>query len=337
VDLTALDLTALDLKTLDLKTLWFGVIAFFWTSYFVLEGFDFGVGMLARILGRDEAERGVLLSTIGPFWDGNEVWLVVAGGAMFAAFPEWYGGLTSIYYLPLVVILVALIVRGVALEYRGKRDDPVWRRRCDLGVALGSLVPPLAWGIALAGAARGLPLDTSGTFAGNAGDLLSPYALLGGTALLGLCLVHGAAFLRLRTTGELRRRAEGARRRLAVPVAVVAGGLLAWTAISGGHLGTWLAVVAGAGLVVGSLARRDGVAFAGTTVAVGGTVAAVFVSAFPALIPSTLPGGHAVTVTTAASSGYALAVLSWTALFFVPLVLAYQGWSYWVFRRRVAG
>ncbi|MEQ7005040.1 cytochrome d ubiquinol oxidase subunit II [Actinopolymorpha sp. B17G11] len=321
---------------MELTTLWFGLTAFFWTSYFVLEGFDFGVGMLARVLGRDEAERGVLLSTIGPFWDGNEVWLVVAGGTMFAAFPAWYAGFTSIYYVPLVAILAALIVRGVALEYRGKHDNPVWRRRCDLGVALGSLVPPLAWGVALAGAARGLPLDASGEYAGGVRELLSPYALLGGIALLGLCLAHGATFLRLRTTGDLRRRAEIARRRMGPPVVAVCGGFLAWTAISGGP-GAWLAVVAGGCLMIGLLVRHDPLAFAGTTVAVGCTITAVLVSAYPALIPSTLDSGTGVTVTSAASSGYALSVLGWVALFFVPLVLGYQGWSYWVFRRRVAG
>ncbi|MEQ4204629.1 cytochrome d ubiquinol oxidase subunit II [Actinopolymorpha sp. B9G3] len=321
---------------MELTTLWFGLTAFFWTSYFVLEGFDFGVGMLARVLGRDEAERGVLLSTIGPFWDGNEVWLVVAGGTMFAAFPAWYAGFTSIYYVPLVAILAALIVRGVALEYRGKHDDPVWRRRCDLGVALGSLVPPLAWGVALAGAARGLPLDASGEYAGGVRELLSPYALLGGIALLGLCLAHGATFLRLRTTGDLRRRAEIARRRMGPPVVAVCGGFLAWTASSGGP-GAWLAAVAGGCLMIGLLVRHDPLAFAGTTIAVGCTITAVLVSAYPALIPSTLDSGTGVTVTSAASSGYALSVLGWVALFFVPLVLGYQGWSYWVFRRRVAG
>jgi cytochrome bd ubiquinol oxidase subunit II len=321
---------------MELTTLWFGLIAFFWTTYFVLEGFDFGVGVLAGVLGRDETARGVLLSTIGPFWDGNEVWLVVAGGAMFAAFPGWYAGFTSTYYVVLVAILVALIVRGVALEYRGKHDDPVWRRRCDLVVAFGSVLPPLAWGTALAGASRGLPLDASGMYAGDAGDLLSPYALLGGTALLALCLVHGAAFLRLRTSGQLRSRAQVARRWMGVPVAVVAGGFLAWTGMSDGA-GRWLAVVAAVGLTVGLLARGDGSAFVGTTLAVGGAVAAVLVSAFPALIPSTLHPGSAVTVTSAASSGYALSILSWVAVFFLPLVLGYQGWSYWVFRRRVVG
>jgi cytochrome d ubiquinol oxidase subunit II len=321
---------------MELTTLWFAVIAFFWTSYFVLEGFDFGVGVLARVLGRDEAGRGALLSTIGPFWDGNEVWLVVAGGTMFAAFPAWYAGFTSIYYVPLVAILVALIVRGVALEYRGKHDDPTWRRRCDLGIAFGSLVPPLAWGTALAGAASGLPIDASGEYAGGVRELLSPYALLGGIALLGLCLAHGATFLRLRTTGDLRDLAEIALRRMAVPVAVAGGGFLSWTAVSDGP-GVWFAIAAGGGLVVGLVVRHDALAFAGTTLAVGCTVTAVLVSAYPALIPSTLDSGQSVTVTGAASSGYALSVLGWVAVFFVPLVLGYQGWSYWVFRRRVVG
>ena len=321
---------------MELTTVWFGAIAFFWTTYFVLEGFDFGVGVLARVLGRDEDERGRLLSTIGPFWDGNEVWLVVAGGAMFAAFPGWYASLTSAYYLPIVAILVALIVRGVALEFRGKHDDPRWRRRCDLAVALGSAVPPLAWGTALAGAAAGLPLDATGEYAGDATALLGPYALLAGGAFLALCLFHGAVYLRLRTTGVLRERAVRAARVLAVPATGLGGGFLVWTGLSGGPA-AGLAGLAAVGLAAGVVSRKDGWAFAGTALAVGASVVAVFVSAFPALIPSTLGAANDLTVSSAAASAYGLSVLSWVAVFFVPLVLAYQGWSYWVFRKRVAG
>ncbi|WP_020577717.1 cytochrome d ubiquinol oxidase subunit II [Actinopolymorpha alba] len=321
---------------MELPTLWFGLIAFFWTTYFVLEGFDFGVGVLARLLGRDEKERGTLLSTIGPFWDGNEVWLVVAGGAMFAAFPGWYASLTSTYYLPLVLILVALIVRGVALEFRGKRDDARWRRRCDLAVAVGSAIPPLAWGIALSGAARGLPLDDRGEYAGGFGELLHPYALLGGIALLALCLLHGAVFLRLRTTGELRARAGRMVRLLGAPTAVLGAGFLVWTGVQDRSAGL-IGLVAAAGLAVGLLVRRDGWAFVGSTLAVGLTVVAIFVSAFPALIPSTLDRAYDLTVTGAASPAYGLRILTWAAACFVPLVLAYQGWSYWVFRKRVVG
>jgi cytochrome d ubiquinol oxidase subunit II len=319
---------------MDLATLWFGLIVFFWSSYFVLEGFDFGVGVLSRLLGRTESERGTLLSTIGPFWDGNEVWLVVAGGATFAAFPGWYASLTSAYYLPLVVILIALILRGVALEFRGKRDDRTWRRRCDIGVAVGSALPPLAWGIALAGAAHGLPLDARGVFVGGQSELLRPYALLGGLALLAMCLLHGAVFLRLRTTGALRDRAGRAVVATAVPAFVLGGGFLAWTGLRAGPA-QWLVLVAAAGLVAGVLVRREGWAFLATTVAVGLTVVAVFVSAFPALMPSTL--GHDVTILNAASPAYGMRILTWAGALFVPAVLAYQGWSYWVFRKRVAG
>ncbi|GAA2760412.1 cytochrome d ubiquinol oxidase subunit II [Actinopolymorpha rutila] len=328
---------------MDLPTLWFGLIVFFWTLYFVLEGFDFGVGVLARVLGRDDAERSRLLSTIAPVWDGNEVWLVVAGGAMFAAFPGWYATLTSVYYLPLVAILVALILRGVALEFRGKHDGDRWRRRCDLGVAVGSALPPLAWGVALAGAARGLPLDGRGVLVGGFGALLHPYALLGGCALLALCLLHGAAFLRLRTTGELRARASRALAVASVPAVLLGGGFWLWTALRAspaGGLSGWVdlvGAVAGLGVVAGVLLRHDGWAFAGTTAAVGATVVAVFCSAFPTLMPSTLGRAHDLTVLTEASPAYGLRILTIAGLVILPAVLAYQGWSYWVFRKRVAG
>src|SRR4051812_14005558 len=192
---------------MELTTVWFVIIAFLWTSYFFLEGFDFGVGMLLPVLGRDDVERRVVINTIGPVWDGNEVWFIVAGGATFAAFPDWYATLFSGFYLPLLAILLALIVRGAALEYRGKRDDAAWRRRWDRAIFWGSLVPAFLWGVAFANLVRGVPLDAQHAFAGTVLDLLGPYALLGGLATLTLFLLHGAVFVALKTTGVVRRRA----------------------------------------------------------------------------------------------------------------------------------
>ncbi len=207
---------------MELTTVWFVLIAVLWIGYLVLEGFDFGVGMLTAVLARDEKERRVLLNTIGPVWDGNEVWLIVAGGATFAAFPEWYATLFSGFYLPLFVILVALILRIVALEYRSKRPAMVWKRRCDVGILIGSVVPAVLWGVALANLVRGVPIDADKEFVGSVVDLLNPYALLGGLVTLTVFLVHGAVFVGLKTVGDIRERARVLALRVGVVAAVLA-------------------------------------------------------------------------------------------------------------------
>src|SRR4029453_18482618 len=221
---------------MELTTVWFLLIAVLWIGYFFLGGFDFGVGMLLPVLGRDDTERRVLLNTIGPVWDGNEVWLLVAGGATFAAFPEWYATLFSGFYLPLLIILVALIVRGVAFEYRGKIDDARWRRRWDLCIVVGSLVPALLWGVAFGNIVRGVKIDSDGEYVGGFFDLLNPYALLGGLTTLTVFTLHGAVFLGLRTTGELRQRAIRLALRIAAVVVPVAAVFLLWTQLRDGTL-----------------------------------------------------------------------------------------------------
>jgi cytochrome bd ubiquinol oxidase subunit II len=320
-------------------TVWFIVIAFFWTGYFLLEGFDFGVGALLPVLARDDAERRVLLATIGPVWDGNEVWLVVAGGATFAAFPQWYATLFSGFYLPLLAILLALIVRGVALEYRGKRDDAAWRRRWDRAIFWGSLVPAFLWGVAFANLVRGVPLDARHTYAGTVLDLLGPYALLGGLTTLTLFVLHGAVFVALKTTGEVRRRANRLAR-AAVAAAIALGGLfLLLTQVLYGKPATWVTVtVAALGLAVAAVANargREGWAFAGTATAVAFAVATLFLALFPHVMPSTIAPENGLTTANAASSPYTLKIMTVVALAFTPLVLLYQGWTYWVFRRRI--
>src|SRR4051812_1948965 len=219
-------------------TVWFIIIAFLWTGYFFLEGFDFGVGALLPVLGRDDTERRVLINTIGPVWDGNEVWLIVAGAMTFAAFPEWYATLFSAFYLPLFGILVALILRGVALEYRGKRDDLVWRSRMDTLITIGSLLPALLWGIAFANLVRSLPLDSSHEFVGSLGTLLNPFALLGGVAFTALFVAHGAIFLALRTAGDLRERANRLASVTGLAAAVLVVGFLAWAHLQYGGGGS---------------------------------------------------------------------------------------------------
>jgi cytochrome d ubiquinol oxidase subunit II len=324
---------------MELTTVWFVAIATLWTGYFVLEGFDFGVGMLLPVLGRNEPERQAALTTIGPVWDGNEVWLIMAGGATFAAFPEWYATLFSGFYLPLFLILVALILRGVALEYRGKRDEPDWRRRMDLMITIGSVLPAVLWGVAFANIVRGVPLDANHEYVGHLGDLLSPFALLGGLTFAAVFVTHGAIFLALRTTGGLRARANRLAVRVGVVAAVLAIAFLWWAqAIRGDTVSVVLAigaVLAFAGGLVANLLRREGWAFAGTALAIGLTVVSLFVALFPDVMPSTLEPDSTLTVVGAASSSYTLKAMTIITAIFLPLVLLYQGWTYWVFRKRV--
>jgi cytochrome bd ubiquinol oxidase subunit II len=320
-------------------TLWFAIIALLWTGYFVLEGFDFGVGMLLPVLGRGERERRVLINTIGPVWDGNEVWVITAGGATFAAFPEWYASLFSGFYLALLLILVALILRGVAFEYRGKRDDQGWRRRWDAAIIGGSLVPAALWGVALANMVRGVPLSASHEYTGNLLTLLNPYALLGGATTVALFATHGALFLALKTTGEVRVRA----RRLAAWVGLAATALaLTFFASTTRlwHASAALALAATAALALAGGLRanrhgREGWAFTGTAAAIALTVAALFIGLYPDVLPATTGHANNLTVHNASASPYTLKIMTWVAAVFTPVVLAYQAWTYWVFRRRI--
>lgn len=325
---------------MSLQEFWFVLIGVLFTGYFVLEGFDFGVGMLMPILGKgSDRRRRAVLNTIGPVWDANEVWLITAGAAMFAAFPDWYASLFSGFYLALLLVLVALILRICAIEYRGKIDDPRWRARCDIGIGIGSWVPALAWGWVFANVVHGVPLNEKKQFAGSVADLFGPYALLGGLATGLLFALHGAMFLVLKTAGEVRDDARRTARLLLVPTVVVVGGFGLWTQLAYGTGWTWiplgLAVLGLAVAAAADVAQRDGWAFTGTTVTVAAATALLFGSLFPAVLPSTIDAAFDLTVYNASSTPYTLKVMSWAAALATPVVLVYQGWTYWVFRKRI--
>lgn len=325
---------------MELTTLWFALIAILWIGYFALEGFDFGVGMLLPVLGRNDTERRVLYNTVGPVWDGNEVWVLVAGGATFAAFPEWYATLFSGFYLPLLLILLALIVRNLAFEYRAKVDSDQWRRRWDTCLVVGSFVPALLWGVAFANIVAGVPIDADKEFTGSLLTLLNPFGLLGGLVTLLLFATHGALFVALKTDGEIRHRARALALRVGVVAAAVAVVFLVWTQARTGSAASavafGVAAVALLGGLVAAARGREGWAFAGTFVTIATAVAGLFLALFPDVMPSSTDAAYSLTTTNAAATPYTLEVMSWVALLFVPFVLGYQAWSYWVFRKRIA-
>lgn len=325
---------------MELTTVWFILIAVLWIGYFVLEGFDFGVGILLPVIGRSERERRALIATIGPVWDGNEVWVLVAGGATFAAFPEWYATLFSGFYVPLFLILVALIVRGVGFEFRGKRPDATWRLRWDAAIFVGSLLPAILWGVAFANIVAGVPIDADHEFTGDLFTLLNPYGLLGGLTTLGLFVTHGAVFLALKTTGDLRERANRVAWIAGLVTAVLAVAFLGWTQVQRGDVASLVvsafAAVALVGAIVANRLRREGWAFVGTALTIALAVVALFVALFPDVMPSSTNPAYSLTTTNAASTPYTLSIMTIVAVVFTPLVLLYQGWTYWVFRRRVS-
>jgi len=325
---------------MELTTIWFSLIAVLWIGYFALEGFDFGVGILLPVLSRSEAERRVVINTIGPVWDGNEVWVLVAGGATFAAFPEWYATLFSGFYLPLLLILVALIVRGLAFEYRAKGDDAAWRARWDKAIFFGSLLPAVLWGVAFANIVRGVPIDADKEFVGTTLTLLNPYALFGGVTTLLLFVTHGALFLALKTDGDIRHRARALAIKIGLGAAVAAVVFLVWTQVITGSVGSAVAFVLAAVALLGGLAAaaqsREGWAFMGTFAAITLAVAGLFLALFPDVMPSTLDPANSLTTTNAAATTYTLKIMTWVAVLFTPIVLMYQGWAYWVFRQRIS-
>jgi cytochrome d ubiquinol oxidase subunit II len=325
---------------MELTTVWFVLIAVLWIGYFVLEGFDFGVGMLVPILGEDDRERRVVINTIGPVWDGNEVWLLVAGGATFAAFPEWYATLFSGFYLPLLLILVALILRNVAFDYRGKRTELAWRRRWDRCIIVGSVVPALLWGVAFGNILRGVPLDENHEYVGGFLNLLNPFALLFGLVTSTVFLTHGAIFLALKTDGVIRQRANALAGRIGLVAAVLAVILLVWLNVAYGDLASVIAsVVAALGLVGGLAANRvgrEGWAFVGTALAIAFTVAAAFLALFPDVMPSLPNPQNGLTTTNAASTPYTLTIMTWAVVILTPVVITYQAWTYWIFRKRIS-
>ncbi|UOX90641.1 cytochrome d ubiquinol oxidase subunit II [Amycolatopsis sp. FBCC-B4732] len=322
-----------------LTDIWFLLIAVLWTGYFVLEGFDFGVGTLLRVLGHDDTDRRVLVNTIGPVWDGNDVWLLVAGGATFAAFPLWYSSLFSGFYLALLLVLVALILRGVAFEFRGKIDSPRWRNTWDWVIVFGSAAPALLWGVAFGNIVHGVPLDAQHHFTGTFFTLLNPYALLGGLATLSLFTFHGAVFLTLKTTDALRDRARTLSRPLGGAAIVFGGVFLGYTAIEHGGWSWLTSLVAALLLAAGVLfaaGDRDGLAFASTAGAIIAVTFTLFWSLYPNVLPSTTDPAFSLTTTNASSTHYTLQIMTWVAVAFTPIVLAYQAWTYWVFRKRIS-
>lgn len=322
-----------------MEMFWFIAIAVLWLGYLFLEGFDFGVGMLFRVLGRGEPDRKAMLTTIGPVWDGNEVWLIVAAGATFAAFPGWYAGLFSAGYLPMLLVLLALIGRGVALEWRGKIDTPRWRSTWDAVIAGGSLVATLGVGLLLSWNLLGLPLDAYGNRVGSPFAALRWDTALGALAFTGFALVHGAVFLALKTDGVVRHRA----RRFALAFAPVGlAPLLTLTVVAqlrSDAEWTWLAVfvvlVAAVGAWLRLEAGREGQAFGLLGVTLAAALLSLFGALYPNVLPSTVDPAYSLSIMDTASSPYTLKVMTWVAAFGAPAVLVYQGWTYWVFRKRV--
>jgi cytochrome bd ubiquinol oxidase subunit II len=328
----------------DLNTLWFVLVTILFIGYFILEGFDYGVGILMPLLGKDDQERRIIINTIGPVWDGNEVWLLTAGGAIFAAFPLWYATMFSGFYIALVLMLLALILRGVAIEFRSKNRYPTWRKTWDWAIFLGSLIPALLWGVALGNLLRGVPIDENMNYVGNFFTLLNPYALLGGVTMLSVFILHGAIFLALKTKDELVTRAMAATKKVG-PVATVlvfafvvatyfATDFVARLGINPGIV----PIAAGGCLLAAGWFihhNRPGWAFIMNSLTIGLSTLTIFMTLYPRVMISSLNPAWSLTIYNASSSPYTLTVMSVVALIFVPIVLVYQGWTYWIFRQRL--
>lgn len=330
---------------MDLAYLWFWIVGFLFVGYFVLDGFDFGVGMSLPFLGKNEVSRRQIINTIGPVWDLNETWVIVAGACLFAAFPEWYATLFSGFYLALLLILLALIARGVSFEYRHQRPELQWKRRFDWMIVIGSAVPALLWGVAVANIVQGVPLDADHEFTGSLLTLLNPYGLLGGVTTLLLFFTHGLYFVALKTDGQVHRDARKLATKAGIATLVVAAAFIVWTlAMAFGAeapLAIWslvAAAVAALALIASILANlreNEGWAFGFGSVTVAGAVLMLWFALFPNVMPSSTDPANSLTIDNASSTDLTLTIMSWAALIFLPLVLLYQGWTYWVFRKRI--
>ncbi|MBU3994178.1 MAG: cytochrome d ubiquinol oxidase subunit II [Actinobacteria bacterium] len=333
---------------MELTTVWFLIVGVLLVGYFILDGFDFGVGMALPFLGKDNVDRRVIINTIGPVWDLNETWLIVAGACLFAAFPEWYATMFSGFYLALLLILVALILRGVSFEFRHQGKGVQWTRWFDQFIFWGSLLPPLLWGTAFANLIQGVPMEPleggGWIFTGTLLTLLNPYGLLGGLTLLLLCFTHGLVFIALKTEGDIRVRARSLATKVGLITLVVAAAFLVWTVVQ--HLGDEnalpvivLAGLAAVSLVAGilfNLRAREGWAFTFNTLTIAFALLAIFMALFPYVMISSTDPAYSMTIEGAASSQMTLELMTWVAVFTLPLVLAYQAWTYWVFRKRIS-
>ncbi len=320
--------------------LWFILIAILWTGFFVLEGFDMGVGMLHGVLGKDEAGRRTVMSTIGPLWDGNEVWLVVAAGATFAAFPGWYATMFSGAYLAIVLLLMALILRGVSFEYRDKNPARRWRRNWSRLLVSASVLAPLIIGIVLGDLLHGLPIGANHEYTGNFWDLLQPYSILVGVALVSLCLLHGSTFIALKTEGAIRYRAGKFARRIAPVTALLLLAFIAWTHVTAGG-GAFLnpvefLAILGVLFAWAVVRGHEGWAFTATSITIALSIITIFVDLYPRVMVSSTNPAYSLTVHNSASTPYSLKVMTVIALVILPIVLAYQSWTYYVFRRRIS-
>jgi cytochrome d ubiquinol oxidase subunit II len=330
---------------MQLNEIWFLIVGFLFIGYFVLDGFDFGVGMSLPFLGKDDTDRRVLINSIGPVWDLNETWVIVAGASLFAAFPEWYASLFSGFYLPLLLILAALIMRGVAFEYRGKghtigADETKWKSRFDWMIVIGSALPALLWGVAFANIVQGVPLNKDHIYTGTLFTLLNPYGLLGGLVTLTLFFTHGLVFITLKTEGDIKDRARALATKVGVVATVLAAVFLDWTLVA--HfsvLGFILTALAALSLIAALFAnhvKREGVSFSLLVFTIITAVGSLFAALFPNVFPSSTDPAFSLTIENASSSEYTLTVMTWVAVVMIPLVLVYQGWTYWVFRKRVS-
>jgi cytochrome d ubiquinol oxidase subunit II len=329
---------------MDLNTIWFVLITVLFSGFFFLEGFDYGVGIVLPFLGKGDRERRVIINTVGPVWDGNEVWMLTAGGALFAAFPHVYATLFSGFYLALVLMLLALIGRAVAFEWRSKEGSRRWRSTWDWVIFLGSFVPALLWGVAMSNIIRGVPIDQDMTYVGGFFNLLNPFALVGGLATVAVFALHGTVFLTLKTAGDLSDRARALATKIWLPAVVLLAIYVSLFVVATDvieHVGYNPGVVPFLSVIALLLVRyflgqgREGWAFVMTGVSVIFATVTIFIGLFPRLMVSSLDPEWSLTIYNASSSQYTLKVMTIVAVALVPFVLAYQAWSYWVFRQRL--
>lgn len=326
-----------------LPTVWFVIIGIFWIGYLILDGFDLGVGMMmSKVFAKNEKERRLLLNTIGPVWDGNEVWLVTGGAATFAAFPFWYASLFSALYIPLTLVLVFLILRVVAIDYRGKKADIAWTNAWNTAIAVSSFFIAFLVGALLGITSTGLPINEAGNVAGAFAWAANPFAYIGGLGIVCFSYLQGLAFVALKTDGEIRHRARTTLVKL-LPVAILPCLIwVLWMQFSGASAGvlSWLMVIlAAAGIAfafVSARAGREGRAFTGTSLFIAFGALAIFLALYPNVFPSTIDPAYSLNIANASSSPYTLKVMTWVAVFGLPVVMIYQGWSYYQFRQRLS-